>query len=273
MIHPTAIVDPSAWLDTEVSIGPHVVIEGPVRIMAGTEVQAHAVITGNVNIGRDNRIGYGAIIGSYPQDLSFDPKSVSGVEVGDANVIREYCTIHRGTKEGSQTRIGSNNLLMVGAHLGHNTRIGNHVILANNVLLGGYAEIQDRVFIGGGSVVHQFTRVGTISLLQGISGVGKDIPPFAIAVGKNSISAVNVIGLRRAGFNAALRREVREAFDLYYRKDLNMRQALESAKERAWSAEVQPFWDFVATSKRGVCGWNSWRNVKGATALDEEEGT
>ena len=185
MIHRTAVVDPKAQIDSNAVVGPYALIEGPVQISSGTEIQGHAVITGSVQIGKNNRIGYGAVIGALPQDLSFDPNANSGVEIGENNVIREYCTIHRGTKEGSNTLIGSNNLLMVGAHLGHNARIGNNVILANNVLLGGYAEIHDRVFIGGGSVVHQFTRMGTISLLQGISGIGKDVPPFSIAIGIN----------------------------------------------------------------------------------------
>jgi UDP-N-acetylglucosamine acyltransferase len=198
MIHQTAVVDPRAEIDSNVFIGPYALIEGPVHISSGTEIQGHAVITGSVQIGMNNRIGYGAVIGALPQDLGFDPNARSGVEIGENNVIREYCTIHRGTKEGSNTLVGSNNLLMVGAHLGHNTRLGNHVILANNVLLGGYAEIHDRVFIGGGSVVHQFTRMGAISLMQGISGVGKDVPPFSIAIGKVGVSTINVVGLRRA---------------------------------------------------------------------------
>ena len=149
-----------------------------------------SAIAGSVLIGKNNRIGYGSVIGSLPQDLSFDRNASSGVEIGDSNVLREYCTIHRGTKEGTKTRIGSNNLLMVGAHLGHNTLLGDRVILANNVLLGGYVEIQDRVFIGGGSMVHQFTRMGTVSLMQGLSGIGKDVPSFAIAAGRNSVSAI-----------------------------------------------------------------------------------
>src|SRR5215470_20072602 len=160
MIHPTAIIDPKAQLDLDVTVGPYALIDGPVLIGSGTEIQAHAVITGQTFIGKNNRVGYGAIIGSFPQDLSFDPRVSSGVEIGDNNVIREYCTIHRGTKEGSNTIVGSNNLFMVGAHLGHNARVADHVILADNVLLAGYTEIHDRVFIGTGSVVHQFTRMG-----------------------------------------------------------------------------------------------------------------
>src|SRR6516164_11601268 len=159
MIHPTAVIDPKAELDSDMMVGPYALIEGPVVIGPGTEIQSHAVISGPVRMGKNNRVGYGAVIGSFPQDLSFNPRTSSGVEIGDNNVIREYCTVHRGTKEGSNTVVGSNNLFMVGAHLGHNVQVADQVILANNVLLGGYAEIHNRVFIGGGSVVHQFTRI------------------------------------------------------------------------------------------------------------------
>jgi UDP-N-acetylglucosamine acyltransferase len=269
MIHRTAVVDSKAQIDSDAVVGPYVLIEGPVQISSGTEIQGHAVITGSVRIGKNNRIGYGAVIGAFPQDLSFDPNTISGVEIGEGNVIREYCTIHRGTKEGSNTLIGSNNLLMVGAHLGHNTRIGNNVILANNVLLAGYAEIHDRVFIGGGSVVHQFTRMGTISLLQGISGVGKDVPPFSIAIGKDGVSTINVVGLRRAGFSPVLRKEIKEAFELFYRSGLNSSQALEEARRRSWSNEVSSFWDFIASSKRGICPVVRWKDARAEAAAEE----
>ena len=269
MIHRTAVVDPKAQLDLDVVVGPYALIEGPVQISSGTEVQGHAVITGSVRIGKNNRIGYGAVIGALPQDLSFDPNASSGVEIGENNVIREYCTIHRGTKEGSLTLVGSNNLLMVGAHLGHNTRLGNDVILANNVLLAGYVEIHDRVFVGGGSVVHQFTRMGAISLLQGLSAIGKDIPPFSIAMGRNAVSGINVIGLRRAGFGPALRKEAKDAFTLFYTNGLNSTQALEEAKKRSWSKEISLFWDFAATSKRGMCSMVRWRDVRSASGVEE----
>jgi UDP-N-acetylglucosamine acyltransferase len=271
MIHPTAVIDPKAQIDSDVKVGPYAVIEGPVQIASGTEIQGHAVITGSVRIGKNNRIGYGAIIGSFPQDLSFDPKVSSGIEIGDNNVIREYCTIHRGTKEGSKTLVGSNNLFMVGSHLGHNAHVADNVILANNVLLGGYAEIHDRVFVGGGSVVHQFTRLGAVSLLQGISGVGKDVPPFSIAIGKNSIAAINVVGLRRAGFGPALRSEVKSAFELLYRSGLNTRQAIEEAGKRTWAPQIMTFWNFVATSKRGICSLVRSKEIRSESAGAEEE--
>jgi UDP-N-acetylglucosamine acyltransferase len=270
MIHRTAIVDPDAQIDSDVEIGPFVLIEGLVRISSGTQIQGHAVISGAVSIGRNNRIGFGSIIGAFPQDLSYNPAARSGVEIGDNNVLREYCTIHRGTKEGTNTRVGSNNLLMVGSHLGHNTWLGDNVILANNVLLGGYVEIHDRVFVGGGSVVHQFTRMGSISLMQGLSAISKDVPPFAIEAGRNTVSAINVIGLRRAGFGPALRNQAKEAFNLFYRSGLNATQAAKEAGQRSWSSEVSAFWDFVASSKRGICSMARWSEVKGAAFQGEE---
>ncbi len=263
MIHSSAIVDAKAELGTEIEIGPGVIIEGPVQVGSGTRVEAHAVLSGDVRIGQDNRIGYGAIIGSYPQDLSFDPKSRTGIRIGEKNVIREYATIHRGTKEGTWTVLGSNNLLMVGAHVGHNAQIGNGVILANNVLLGGYAEVDDRAFLGGGAVVHQFTRIGTTAILQGVAAVSKDIPPFCVAAGLNSVVAMNVVGLRRAGFGAALRREVKDAFQLLYFSGLNIAQAISAARQRAWAAEIAVFWDFVEESKRGICSYSAWSRLKG----------
>ena len=253
MIHPAAVIDPKAELASDVTVGPYALIEGHVVIGPGTEIHSKAVITGFVRMGANNRVGYGAVIGSFPQDLSFNPSLSSGVKIGDNNLIREYCTIHRGTKEGSNTVVGSNNLLMVGAHLGHNARVADHVILADNVLLAGYAEIHDRVFIGEGSVVHQFTRMGAVSLLQENSGIGKDIPPFSIAIGKNNIAALNVIGLRRAGFNSVLCDEIKSAFDLLYQSRLNTKQALGEAEKRNWLPETMKFWNFVATTKRGIC--------------------
>jgi len=149
-------------------------------------------------------------------------------------------------------------------------RIGDYVVLANNVLIGGYAEIHDRVFVGGGSVVHQFTRMGAVSLMQGISGVGKDVPPFTIAAGKNSIAGINIIGLRRAGYGPELRKEVQEAFALYYSSGLNTSQVQAQSGQRSWSKEVSLFWDFIGTTKRGICPRARWREVKASTLSSDE---
>ena len=271
MIHSTAVIDPGAHLEPDVEIGPNVVIEGPVSIGAGTKVQAGAIIVGQVKIGSGNTIGYGSVIGGFPQDLSYRPDSPSGVEIGNDNILREYCTIHRGTKPDTLTVLGNQCLLMVGAHLGHNSRLGNQVILANNVLLGGYVEVHDKAFLGGGSVVHQHTRLGRMSIMQGASAVSKDVPPFGTEAGRNSIVGINVVALRRAGFGSSLRLEVKRAFHILYHEGLNTSQAVAKAGEEKWSPEIQPFWDFVRTSKRGICAFVRWSDVKGASTLSEAE--
>lgn len=254
MIHPTATIDPAARLGEEVEVGPYAVIGGEVEIGARTVVQSHAVIEGAVRLGMDNRIGQGAIIGGFPQDLSFKAGTRSAVEIGDGNVIREHVTIHRGTAEGSVTRLGNNNFFMAGAHLGHNCEIGNNVIIANNCLLGGYVTVDDGAFLGGGCVFHQFMRVGRLVITQGISGFGKDIPPFCAAAGVNKVVGLNVVGLRRAGFDAADRAEIKAAFHLLYESGLNVSQALAQAGEKTWREPAQKFFDFVAAAKRrGIC--------------------
>jgi UDP-N-acetylglucosamine acyltransferase len=254
MIHPTAAIHPGAQIAEDVEIGPYVCIEGAAKIGAGCLIRAHAILIGEVELGERNSIGHGALIGGDPQDLSFKPETKSRVRIGSDNVIREYSTIHRGTGEGSETVIGDHNYLMGGVHLAHNTRIGSHVIIANNCLLAGYVEVADRVFIGGGSVFHQHVRIGELAMVQGISGIGKDIPPFAIAAEINGIAGLNAVGLRRAGLTPEQRLEIRDAFKLLYQSGLNVSQALERSTERKWDPRTDHFWRFVgAAKKRGLC--------------------
>ena len=262
LIHPTAVVDDGAELGPDVRVGPYAVISGSVRIGPGCFVDSHVVIKGPVTIGARNIIGPGTVIGGYPQDLSFNPEIESSVEIGDDNVFREHCTIHRGTKPGTKTVVGSNCYLMSGAHLGHNSRLGNQVILANIVLLAGYVEIGHRAFVGGGAAVHQHTRIGQLAILQGTSGVGQDIPPFTTAAGRNSVVGLNIVGLRRAGFNLAARSEVKRGFDLLYRQGLKPSEAARQAEGESWSPALLSFWEFVRASKRGICPFRSWRAIK-----------
>lgn len=253
-IHPSAIVHPGARLGANVTLGAHAVIEGPAEIGDGCTVHAHAVIGAHVTMGVENVIGHGAIVGGDPQDLAFTPEIQSRVRFGDRNRIREHCTIHRGTGEGTETVVGSDCFLMAGAHLAHNVELGSHVILANNVLLGGHVRIADRVFIGGGAVFHQHIRAGRLAICQGLSGFGKDLPPFVIGAGINKVAGLNVIGLRRAGFSKDERDEIKAAFDLLYRRGLNVSQALAAAGERPWGPHAQEFWTFVRDAKkRGIC--------------------
>ena len=168
-------------------------------------------------------------------------------------MIREYCTIHRGTAEGSATVMGSKNFLMVGAHLAHNCRIGDGVIIANNCLLAGYVEVQDHAFLGGGSVFHQYVRVGQRAITQGLSGIGQDLPPFLLAAQRNSVVGLNTLGLRRAGYSAAEREELKRAFKLLYRSGYNTRQALEKADEGEWGERGRAFFEFVRQAgRRGI---------------------
>ena len=253
-IHPTALVEPGARIGADVEIGPFSTIGPEVVIGDNTIVQSHVVIEGEVAIGTGNFIGHGAVIGTPPQDVSFSPERKTRVEIGNENVVREYCTIHRGSAEGSATKIGDNNFLMAAAHLGHNCAIGNNVIIANNCLLGGHVRVDNGAFLGGGGVFHQYMRIGRLALTQGASGFSKDIPPFVIAAEINYVFGLNMIGLRRAGFSARDRDEIKAAFKLLYNSGLNISQALEKAAAIEFGATAREFFDFVANAKkRGIC--------------------
>src|SRR4029453_7589466 len=253
-IHPTAIVDPDAQIGAGTEIGPFSIVGPQAVIGERTIVQSHVVIEGQVTIGSGNLIGHGAVIGGPPQDISFSPQRKTKIEIGDDNIIREYCTIHRGTADESSTKIGNKNFLMAGAHIGHNCLIGNNVIIANNCLLAGYVRVDDGAFLGGGSTFHQFMQIGRLVMVQGSSAFGKDLPPFVVAAERNSVFGLNTVGMRRAGLSANDRDEIKEAFKLIYLSGLNTSQALDKAKIMTFGAPAREFLDFVANSKkRGIC--------------------
>ena len=253
MIHPTAIVEVGAQIGHEVAIGAYSIIGSRATIGDQCILGSHVVLEGEVRIGSSNRIGHGTIIGGSPQDLGFDPKSETRVELGDRNVVREYCTIHRGSPDGSATVIGDDNFFMVGTHIGHNCRIGNGVIIANNCLLAGHVRIDDRAFIGGGTTFHQHMHVGRLVMAQGSSAFGKDIPPFLLAAERNFVFGVNLVGLKRAGFGGPERDEIKRAFKLLYRSGLNTRQVLEKAAGCDFGPLGREFFEFVANARtRGI---------------------
>lgn len=268
-IHPTAIVSPSAKLADDVQVGPGAIIGDQVTLGAGCVVHARAVLDGKTTFGERNTIWHGAIIGTPPQDFAFQESVKSEVVIGNGNTFREYVTIHRGTKEGTQTVVGDDCYLMVGTHLGHNVNLGNKVIIANNCLLAGYVDVGDGAVLGGGTVFHQFLRVGKMAMVRGGTRFGKDIPPYVSADGENLISGINAIGLRRAGLPSEIRLEVKRAFKLIYWSGMNISQALEKSKETEWSDAARVFLDFVATSKRGLCSAN--RVPKGGEADQGED--
>jgi UDP-N-acetylglucosamine acyltransferase len=252
-VHASAIVDQHAQIGPDVDIGAYSIIGPEVRIGERSVVQSHVVLEGAVEIGAENVLGHGSIVGAPPQDLAFQPQTRSSVRLGNGNVLREYCTIHRGTSEGSTTLIGDRNFLMAAVHVGHNCKLANEIVIANNCLLAGHVQIDDRAFIGGGTTFHQGMRVGRLVMVQGSSAFGKDIPPFVLAAERNHVFGVNVVGLKRAGFSAAERDEIKRAFRLLYTSGHNTRQALAAADTAEFGPLGREFFAFVAEArKRGI---------------------
>ena len=184
MIHPTAIVAPDVEIGPNVTIGPFALIEGPGRIGEGCQIEGHAIIRSRVYMGARNKVHPTAVLGGLPQDLAFDPLSDTRLEIGDDNVFREGVTISRATKLGEATRIGNQNYFMNNTHVGHDGLMGDGNILASGATLGGHAEVGDRVFFGGGVMVHQFCRIGSFAILQGLAGINKDALPFVMIGGR-----------------------------------------------------------------------------------------
>jgi UDP-N-acetylglucosamine acyltransferase len=251
-IHPTALIDPRADIHPEVHIGPYVVIDGQVRVGRGTKVLAHAVLTGHTEIGEDNEIHMGAVIGHVPQDTAYSG-ATTFLKIGHRNIIREHSQIHRGTKEGSATVIGDNNFLMHHSHVAHNCQIGNHAIIAGGALLAGYVQVDDRAFVSGNCVVHQFVRIGTLAILRGLSRTSRDVPPFCIMDGTHTVRGLNAIGLRRAGFDRKRIRALRNAFSRLFRQKVNLKLAVAELRQEPCTPDVTYLLDFIEQSKRGVC--------------------
>jgi len=251
-IHPTAIVDSAVDLGADVQVGPYAIIESGCVIGDGCEIRAHAVICKGTLMGPRNQIGYGAVIGAEPQDYGYKG-GWSWVEIGSGNKIREYVTIHRASVEGTATSIGNDNFLMGGVHVGHDGEIGNRAILANNTLLAGHVVVEDAVFMGGATVVHQHTRIGMLAITRGGTRLGKDVPPFFMATDTNQVAGINRIGLRRAGLSHDTRRAIQAAFELLYRSNLNVTQALEELRQKFHMPEIEHLVAFIKESKRGIC--------------------
>ncbi len=260
MIHSTAIVAPEARIGTGVCIGPYAIVEAGAVIGDDCVLEAHSVVGSCVRMGARNFVGAGAVLGADPQDLRFDRKVESFVQIGNGNRFREHCTVHRATQPGGATVVGNDNFLMVGVHLGHDVSLGDRAVLANGTMLGGFVVIEDGVFLGGGTLVHQFIKVGQLSITQGNTSLSKNLPPFLMASGLNAVVGLNVVGLKRLGFSSEQRSEVKEAFSWVYRRGYNLAQALELAKARNWGVEASHFWQFIQSAgKRGICGWRGRR--------------
>lgn len=254
MIHPTAIVHPNAELAADVTVGPYAIIAAGVRLGPGCEVGGHAQLLGSITLGENCRVHGAAILGGDPQDLGFDPATPSSVEIGPNNTFREHVTIHRGSKEGNVTRIGAGNYFMAGSHAGHDSQIGDRNILANEVMLGGWVVMGDGSFLGGGVGVHQFARIGDLCMVGGHASISTDLPPYTMSAGLNRIRGLNSVGMRRAGFDADTRLEIKRAFNLVYRGGKTISEAVDAASSCSWRPETERFFEFLrAPSKKGIC--------------------
>ena len=234
-------------------MGPHAVIDAGVEVGPDCVVGPHAYLTGRTIIGARNKFHAGCVIGGPPQDLKYkgDP---TRVRIGDDNTFREHVTVNCSTTMEGETVLGSHILIMAGGHVGHDSKVGDHVIMANCSALGGHVTVQERAILSACVVVHQFQRVGTLSMTQGGSALTQDLPPFTMARhGSNLMCGLNIVGLRRAGLTAEERLELKKAYHLLFRSGTNLRQAVAEAREKFTGARTKLLLDFVATSKRGVC--------------------
>jgi UDP-N-acetylglucosamine acyltransferase len=252
-IHPTAIVSKKAKLADESGVGPYSIIEDNVVIGPGTKVGAHCVIEGNTTIGKSCEIFTGAVLGSRPQDLKYKGEK-SFLEIGDNNIIREYCTFNPGTQEGSKTVIGDNNLFMAYSHVAHDCSVGNNCVIANNGTLAGYVTIEDKTIVGGLVAIHQFVKVGALSIIGGCSKVVQDIPPYSTCDGHPAlVYGLNLVGLRRSNISKNSIEELSRAFKILFNTGLLIKHAMEKIeKEIKQTAEVTHLINFIRSSQRGL---------------------
>lgn len=252
-IHSSAIVSPKAKLADNVSVGPFSVISDNVSVGAGTKIGAHCVIEGNTTIGKNCEIFTGAVVGSRPQDLKFKGEKVF-LEIGNNNIIREYCTLNPGTAEGSKTSVGDDNLLMAYSHVAHDCRVGNGCVLANNSTLAGHVSIQDKAVIGGLVAIHQFVRIGMLAIIGGCSKVVQDIPPFSTCDGHPArVYGLNLVGLRRKGISHDSIKNIDQAFKLIFHSGLSAKHALERVEQTIEKTdEINYLINFIKSSERGL---------------------
>ncbi len=253
MIHPQAIIDSSAKIAGDVSIGPFTVIGANVEIGSGTEISSHVVINGPTKIGKGNRVFQFASVGEKPQDLKFSDEPTE-LHIGDRNTIREYVTLHRGTPGGGGvTRIGNDNFFMASSHVAHDCVIGNNIIMANATALAGHVIVEDHVILGGYTTVHQFTRIGVHAFTGFSTAIDRDVLPFFTVAGNRARAiGINKEGLKRRGFSPETIRALQDAFKLLIKSSCSHKVALEKVEEIAGQDEnVRLMLDFLDASERG----------------------
>ena len=251
VIHPTATIHSAAQVDATGQVGPYAVIDAAVVVGPRCVVGPYVYLTGHTSIGAENTFHAGCVIGDAPQDLRYKG-APTRLRIGDRNVFREHTTVNRSNKLDEDTVIGSGCFLMTHAHVAHNCQLGDGVIMANDATLGGHVTVGNGAFLSGNCLVHQFTRVGSLALMQGGSAISQDLPPFCVARGDNGLCGLNTIGLRRAGISTAERLELKQLYRFLFREGRNLRAALAAARAQFTGAAATAMLDFIAASKRGV---------------------
>ncbi len=234
-------------------IHPAAIIEDGVTLGAGCVIHAGAVLRRGTRLGDRVTVHAHAVLGGEPQDLRFDPATVSGVRVGAGTTVREHVTINRATKAGADTVVGDNCFLMAACHVGHDCVVGNHVVMANAALLAGHVQLGDHVFVGGAAAFHQFVQVGESVMVGGLTVVSLDLPPFVLAAERNQVIGLNLVGLKRRGFSREVIRGLKAAFHAVYFNPGNLRElaARALASDAGAPPEVRRFLEFFAGGKRG----------------------
>ncbi len=252
-IHPAAHVDPAARLGVNVEIGPGAVVGPDATIGDGTRIDANVLVTGWTTIGRDCHLHHGAVVGSPPQDLKYT-REPSYLVIGDRTVLREYMTANLATEPGFTTRIGSDCLLMAYSHVAHNCQVGDRVVIANAVQMAGYVVVDDWAIVGGGTVVHQFTRIGRHAMIGGGSRIPQDVAPYVKLAGSPPrLAGINTIGLERRGFARETVAAIEKAYRVFFRDGLTATRAVEEIRARfPGNPDVEHFARFCETSVRGV---------------------
>jgi UDP-N-acetylglucosamine acyltransferase len=252
VIHETAVIDTSARIGKGTKIGPYVVIQGNVKIGNNNTIDSASIITGNTTIGDNNYIHGHVYVGNLPQDLAHKGGSTF-VKIGNNNVIREFTTIHRGTKGGSTTSIGDNNYLMVASHVAHNCRLGNNIIMVNGASLGGYVEVHDHAFLSAFVVVHQFCKIGSYCICGILTKITKDVPPFMMVDGNPAmVRGLNLVGLKRNGFSQERRAILKKAYKIIYRSGYSISHATEELKNLEENNDINLLISFISSSERGI---------------------
>lgn len=252
-IAPTARVHPEAVIGPAVRIGEYCVIEQDVTIGAGCLLEPYVYIKRWTTLGRDNEISAGTVLGTDPLDKNFNGAR-SYLKIGNGNKIREHFTISRGTPPESSTEIGDGNFIMTSGHIAHNCKIGNQTVIASCVLLGGYVEIEDQAFLSGGVLVHQFSKIGRLAMISGNTRVNLDAPPFFTFAGfQIAPKGLNVIGLKRAGYRAPEMSILKQAYQILYKSNLKLEEALAKIESEIPTAETSHLVAFVRRSQRGIC--------------------